>query len=218
MAKVLVLRVTISSLGPGDSEAGWDGYLSPTETLLWTGRPQYGRRIRDVVGAEKTWHIGLLAGAVAMWLTWPMIGDDAGVTATDALWVYGAVTLLFGLVSAYIVVTRAYVLGTLHYAVTDRRALVRREGRNHFLARRAFLVSSPLSPEFSCPVVEDRPYPSLTVGHLLSEGVVQPLGYGLVHPGWGPLRTLGVIPVLFEQVEDVDHVRRLLVESAAGAA
>ena len=212
------MRVSISSQIPVGNGTGWKQFLEPGETLLWTGRPAYGRRVFEFIGAEKTWQLGLLLGTVAMWLTWPMIERDGARTADDAIWGYGAATLAFGLVAIYMATARAYVLGTLHYAVTDRRAIVRREGRNHFLANREFLVSCEHSQGFRFPIVPGLPYPSLTVGYLLSRDEVQPFGYGLTHPGWHPLRARGVVPILFEQLENAGDVRDLLAATTSGAA
>ncbi|SDF17476.1 hypothetical protein SAMN04488567_3566 [Limimaricola pyoseonensis] len=155
---------------------------------------------------------------MALWLTWPLIEDDGSLTKGDAIWVYGALTLGFLIAAFYLAAARSYLLDSLHYAVTDRRAIVRREGRNHVLASRAYLVSCEHSSEFPYHIAEGRPHPSLTVGALLSEDVVQPFGYGLTHPGWGPLRDRGVIPVLFEQIADAEAVRALLLATSDASA
>ncbi|MWD26558.1 hypothetical protein E0K89_003620 [Aquicoccus sp. SCR17] len=159
----------------------------------------------------------MLVGAILMWLTWPLIDEHQSPSASDALWIYGAVTIAFALIACYLATTRAYILGNLHYAVTNERAIVRRGGRNHMFAARDYLVSCKHSDDFPYEVVEGRPYSSVTIGVLLSEEAVQPFGYGLTHPGWGPLRDRGVIPVLFEQIKDADALRAVLLEASAGA-
>lgn len=196
---------------------GWSRYLGPGEVLLWSGQPDHGRRFREFSGIERTWQLVMLVGTILMWLTWPMIDEKQSPSATDAIWVYGAVTIVFALVAFYMATTRAYILSHLHYAVTNERAIVLRTGRNHLLAMRDYLISCWHAKDFPYGIVEGRPYSSLTVGFLLSEDVVQPFGYGLTHSGWSPLRVRGVIPVLFEQVKDANALRTLLFEASDSA-
>lgn len=68
------------------------------------------------------------------------------------------------------------------------------------------------------PIAGSRPFPSLAVGHVLSQDDVQPFGQRLIHPGWPPLATRGVIPILFEQIEDAERVHDLLLNGAYATA
>lgn len=185
--------------------------------LLWSGRPERGRRLFEFCGAERKVQVCLLVGVIGMWLTWPMIGEDRSLNTGDVIWLYGAVTLGLMLLSFYLATTRADVLGNLHYAVTDRRAIVRRSSRGGFLAARPFLLSCAHAPDFPYEIVAMRPYASLTVGYLMPYDLMWRFGPGLRHPGWEPFRFHNAIPVLFEQMEDAEAVRAVLMEAMADA-
>ena len=130
-----------------------------------------------------------------------------------ALSVYGFVTLFLIWDGYSGACTRQYVLCNVLYVVTDRRAIVLRRGRNAWLAVRLYMISQQHAKTFPYEIFETRPYPTLRVGTLLHEDVLQPFGAGLVHRGWSP-RMLGRLPpVCFEQTpnarELLDRIQQL---------
>ena len=200
--------------------AGWSQILLTDERLLWSGRPHYGRRLFEPVGTERTYHICFIVGVAAMWSSVPLIERTGSLTIQDAIWVYGVVSALFLLSTYLIAVLRSGVLDSVHYAVTDQRAIVRRDALNYRLSPRTYVVSFPYEGSFPYDIVKNRPLDCLTIGYLLSEDVVQPFGFGLTHPGWPVLRNRGVCPVFFEQLDDLMHVRglieRIVMQAAQG--
>jgi len=50
--------------------------LEPDETLLWTGQPGYGRKLFQILGPERYWHLGLAGGIFALWASVPFIDPD----------------------------------------------------------------------------------------------------------------------------------------------
>ena len=155
-----------------------------------------------------------------MWLSVPLIERTDSLNIQDAIWIYGAVSALFLLSTCLIAVLRSGVLDSVHYAVTDRRAIVRRDALNFRLSPRTYVVSFPHEGNFPYDIVKNKPFNCLTIGYLLSEDVVQPFGLGLTHPGWPALRDRGVCPVFFEQLDDLMHVRglieRIVMQAAQG--
>ncbi len=199
------------------ADVDWSDILAPGERLYWTGRPVYGARTWQLVGHEPVWYAAFGAGIAIMWISVPFIPADGSFGAWEAAWVYGAVTLCFVLYAYYMISTRAYVLGSLDYAVTDRRAIVCRHGRDPLLRRRRYFVSCPLHPEWSFPIVKLWPLEAVQVGSALSGEAVQPLGWGLIHPGWPVLLGRLTVPVLFENIPDAGAVRDILVTAARNA-
>lgn len=211
------MRVTVR-FHEGDFGAdGWARFLDPGEVLRWTGRPAYGRKAAQVVGTERVVILASVLAAAAMWATLPFLSPGGSLGARDAVWVYGAVTLGLVFLNLYRATARADVMNSLFYAVTDRRALVCLEGYGPGLGLGCHLVACQPTPGFRIPVLPDRPYPSLQVGSLLSDDAVQPLGTGLTHPGWSPMRSRLSCPVLFEQVPDYDPVCELIEQAALTA-
>jgi hypothetical protein len=209
----------VDATGPssdGDPDFAWHRVLEPGERLVWTGRPAHGRRFLETVGEERIWHRGFLIGAIAIWLTLPLLD---GWRAREAVWVYGFVTLAFAFSSARIAWVRSRILRSMHYAITDRRAIVCREGRDHDLRLRTYVVSCPyhLTSLYTFPIEPAHPHPSVTMGSMLNDNLVQPLGHGLTHPGWPMLRTRGIIPILFESQPEAEAIRRLLMDMAVQA-
>ena len=149
-----------------------------------------------------------------MWATLPMVPADGNMDRADAIWIYGAITLVLVLAAFATAQGRALVLSNLFYAVTNQRALVCRAGYSGRLGLGCYLISCRPTPGYRIPVLPGRPYRSLQVGTLLSEDVVHPFGSGLTHPGWPPLRGRLTCPVLFEQVPDYDHVCELIEQGA----
>lgn len=114
------------------SEPDLENILAPGERLLWSGRPCYGRRFIQTVGAERMLHIGLLVG----------------------IWVWSAATVLLAVISCNAACQRQYVLYNSAYFVSDRRAFVCRYGRNWRLGARAYLVSCPHSQAYPYEVMQ----------------------------------------------------------------
>lgn len=192
----------------------WSKILEPGEQLLWTGRPDYGRRFFQVVGHERYWHLGHALGIVALWSVLPFLKEEK---AQDAVWFFGMVTLILLLLSVAIARFRADVLGSLYYAVTDRRAVVLRKGRNVFLRMRSYVASCPHRAAYPYAIIKGRPYDTVRVGSMLSEDVVQPYGLGVFHDGWDPLRLRGIVPISFENIQDATGVHDAILKLAKAA-
>ena len=157
--------------------------LSPEECLLWSGQPSYGRRFFQTVGDEQVIHMSLLIGVAVMWGSLYFIEPDASLSRNTAVWAFSAFTIMFVAVSFFLASVRHYVLNSLVYLVTDRRAVICRRGLNWRLSTRLYVIFCPHSETYPYSVISSRPYPSLQVGTMLSQNHVQPFGYGLSHPG-----------------------------------
>ena len=192
----------------------WYRILEPGEQLLWTGRPDYGRRFFQIVGHERYWHLGHALGIVALWGVLPFLKEDK---VQDAVWFFGMVTLILLLSSVVTARFRADILGSLFYAVTDRRAVVVRKGRNVFSRMRSYVVSCPHRATYPYAITKGRPYDTLRVGSMLSEDVVQPFGFGLYHEGWNPLKLRGISPISFENIHDATGVHEAILTLAKAA-
>ncbi|WOI58071.1 hypothetical protein [Palleronia sp. LCG004] len=149
-----------------------------------------------------------------MWLSMPFIDNNGTLERGDAIWVFGALSLAFGAISLLLASSRQYVLMNLFYAVTDRRAVVCRRGRDAFLRSRLYLVSCLHVWSFTYPIKDARPYPSLAIGSMLSEDAVQPFGLGLTHPGWPMLQSRGINPILFENIREAEIVQDIILRQS----
>lgn len=182
------------------TDADLEKILALEEYLLWTGRPAYGRGLFQPIGAERTYLVSMLVGALVMWGTIPFIESDVPFGRFQAYWVYGAVSLGFMAVAYAMASNRQYVLWNLIYFVTNKRSIICRRGRNWRFGTRLYIVSNAHSATYPYEIVPTRPNPSLKIGTLLDEQELQPFGLGLAHPGqpvtWGKLH----LPVAFEQV------------------
>ncbi|TRD18358.1 hypothetical protein [Palleronia caenipelagi] len=196
------------------NHAELDDILEAGERLLWSGVPGYGRKFLEAVGNERKFHIAALAGIVVMWSTLFFIDTEAQFDRTEAIWIYGAATLMFLGVSAFLASERHYVLYNLVYLVTDRRAIIFRRGRNWRLGVRLYVVSCPHSKTYPYSLIESRPYPSLQIGTLLSVDQVQPFGSGLSHPGHSFLRDRITSIVTFDYLPDAEAVLEMIQSNA----
>jgi len=193
----------------------WSRILESGEQLMWTGRPDYGRRFFQIVGHERYWHLGHALAIVALWSVLPFLKDEK---AQDAVWFFGMVTMILLLLSVAIARFRADILGSLFYAVTDRRAVVLRKGRNVFLRMRSYVASCPHRETYLYAIIKGRPYDTVRVGSMLSVDVVQPFGLGLFHDGWDPLRLRGIVPISFENIQDAPRVHDAILTLAKAAS
>ncbi|WP_138933715.1 hypothetical protein [Roseovarius arcticus] len=194
----------------------WTETLEEGEALLWTGRPEYGRALLQIVGHEPVWYASMITGVVAMWISLAFMPTEGRFDKTDAITIYAAVTAIFALWAAFMASQRQFVLSKLHYAITDRRAIVCRRGRDVRLRDGLYFVSCPLDPGGVYPILPGRPLSSIRVGSSLSAETVQPFGAGLAHPGWPVLWGRIIMPILFENVADAPALRvRLLAAAAA---
>jgi len=181
----------------------WQDVLKDGEELLWSGRPEYGRKFMQFVGQEKIFYGSFVVGIVAIWISFLFIEPDGRHNRTEAAWIFSALSIGFVAGFYYMAATRSYVLSNLFYAITDQRAIVCRKGKNFRLSNRRYFLSFPYLATYSFPIFSGHPLSSIQVGSLLSEEIVQPFGHGLTHPGWPVGQARGVIPVLFENIEDL---------------
>ena len=191
------------------------GILEAGERLLWSGSPEYGREFFEATGHEKTMYFALAAGALLMWSSLPLIGDDTGFGRTGAIWTYSCVTVFFALFAVGWASHRQTILSNLAYFITDRRAIVCRRARNWHLSTRVYVISCPHSETFPYSVLPTRPHASLQIGILLSEDVVQPFGHGLSHSGQPILQGRITEPDLFEQGSDAERLRQTVLSYAS---
>ena len=187
-----------------------DEILEPEEHLIWSGLPGYGRRFPEAVGDERTIHIAAFVGVIVMWSTLIFIDHEAQFGRTEAIWVYGALTLAFLAMSVSLASQRQYVLRNLVYFVTDSRAIICRRGRNWRGGERLYIVSCPHSGTYPYSLIASRPYPSVQIGTLLSEDQVQPFGLGLSHPGHSILRDRNTSIVTFDYIPDAQAVLEVI--------
>jgi hypothetical protein len=192
------------------NHAGLDQILEGDECLLWSGSPGYGLRFLEAVGDERKSHIAVLVGVVVMWSTLIFIDPEAQFGRAEAIWVYGAVTLIFLCVSIILASQRQYVLNNLVYLVTDSRAIICRRGANWQLGMRLYVISCPHSPAYPYSLLATRPFPSLRIGTLLSVDQVQPFGLGLSHPGHSILRDRITSIVTFDYIPDAEAVLEMI--------
>ncbi|MDO6591057.1 MULTISPECIES: hypothetical protein [Rhodobacterales] len=188
-----------------------DEVLMKNEHLLWSGHPDYGRRFFQAVGAERKIHLGFLAMAVAVWASFPFV-DESALGGGAAVWVFGALTVGLVAGSFFLASQRQYVLSSFVYLVTDKRAIVCRRGRNWRFATRLYVISCPYSNTYPYVIIPDRPFPSLQIGTLLSENVVQPFGVGLPQPGHPALLSQITAPVRFDYVQNASELLDIIFE------
>lgn len=184
--------------------------LTPDERLLWTGKPAFGLGLFQPIGAERTYLISMLVGALVMWSTLPFLDSTRSLGRLEAYWIYGATTLAFVAVAYGIACNRQYLLSNVFYLLTTKRAIVCRRGRNWRFGVRLYVVSNPHSATYPYEILPTRPNPSLRIGTLLDKQEVQPFGLGLSHPGqpvtWGKL----TVPVAFEQVPNAGELLKMI--------
>jgi hypothetical protein len=184
--------------------------LDADEHVIWTGRPEYGRRFFQPIGAERVWLISMILGALVMWSTLPFISGEASFGRYEAIWVYMAVSVAFTLASIWFAYRRQTVLCTVLYYLTNKRSILCRRGRNWHAGTRLYVVSNAHSAIYPYEVFSTRPYPSLKIGALMDKQELNPFGFGLSHPGqpvhWGAL----TVPVAFEQVPNAAELLAMM--------
>ena len=193
----------------------WTLALDEGESLLWTGRPEYGRALLQMVGHEPVWYASIATGIVAMWIGLGVVPTEGPFGKSEAITLYAAVTAMFALGAAFMASQRQFVLSKLHYAITDRRAIICRRGRDVRLRDGLYFVFCPLDPGWPYPIFPGRPLSSIRVGSSLSEETAQPFGAGLAHPGWPVLWGRINMPILFENITDAPALRERLLAAAA---
>lgn len=188
--------------------------LNPGERLLWTGTPEYGRKLLQAVGYERTFHICVFVGVLFIWLTIPFIDDTGSRTRATAFWTFGGVTIVFLVLSFSLAEHRQFVLRNLAYFVTDKRVIICRRGRNWHFSDGTYVVSVPHAETYPYAVHLTRPFPSLLVGTLFSVDQVQPFGSGLAHAGHSPLRNRTASPITLDYISDAETVLDLIRDHA----
>lgn len=192
------------------SEPDLENILAPGERLLWSGCACYGRRFIQTVGAKQMLHIGLLVVGVVLWGAVPFIAGHNEFGLGVGIWVCSAATVLLALISYNAACQRQYVLYNSAYFVSDKRAFVCRYGRNWRLGARAYIVSCPHSQAYPYEVISSRPHPSLQIGTMFSENLVQSSGIGLGHSGQAFLWGRMIVPVVFEYVPNAQELLELI--------
>ncbi len=162
------------------------------------------------MGAEKLYLVAMIAGAIVLWALVPWTISSASFRPLSIGFAFAGLTLAFLLSAYWIAIVRQHVLSRLFYAVTNKRAIVCRRGRNWRFADRIYIVANPHYDSYPYALLPTRPYPSLQIGTLIDQNELQPFGAGLSHPGqppsWGHL----TVPVTFEQIADADAVLKLI--------
>ncbi|MGF1503333.1 MAG: hypothetical protein ACFBSD_16125 [Paracoccaceae bacterium] len=124
--------------GPPDpaTVAAWAPYLAPGETLLWTGRPGGGVRLRyEDIFAIPT---GLAVTGGMLFAGWPLLRGDGGLLGGTVAWGFLAIGLWL---SGGRLLWDAYRRARTVYALSDARAIV----ASRALGRR--LQSYPIGPD-----------------------------------------------------------------------
>lgn len=190
----------------------FDTILEPGETVLWTGRPEYGLRVLELLGHERMLLAASLIGICVFAITYAFLPDPSGF----APWVMPAVFGFFSVVLLYSrfldASIRQDVISSFMYVVTDRRAIVLRYAKNFRLKDRLYVVSTRHSAQFQTYIFQTKPHPSLRIGTLLSKDSVQPFGFGLTHPGQTPFWARVTKSVYFEQVSNAEALQAMIVE------
>jgi len=171
--------------------------------LLWSGRPDHGRKLHQAIGDERVLHGSIAVGIAVIWAVPYLLPEGGTVGPTAAIWICAVSTLLLILFALAVAVGRTDHLGRAHYAVTDCRAIVCHDVKTLALTRRARLTCCALSHTFTYPISDTRPHASVRVG---SEFARHPTLYA------------GVEPILFEQVAGAEHVRRILFAASEASA
>ncbi|WP_299418935.1 hypothetical protein [uncultured Shimia sp.] len=184
--------------------------LADDEKVLWSGAPDFGKKLYEMAQTERVLGIGFAIGSVAMLSSLPFVSTKMGGW-TIAAWVYGAVIVVFFFALFAMAFDRQFVLSNQAYFVTDRRSIVLRLGRNWRLASRIYVVSCPHAKAFTYAVRRNHPYGCLRVGTLLDKDLVQPFGFGLAQPGQPFLHGRTLVPVEFENIREADYVRSLIL-------
>jgi len=197
------------------TDSDLDKILDSDEHVLWTGQPEYGRRLFQPLGAERIYLISMLVGVVVMWGSLPFIDPKAGLGRGSAVGGFAVCTAAFVMLAFYMAQSRQFVLCNFVYFVTNRRSILCRVGRNWRLAQRLYVISNAHSVTYPYEIIPTRPYPSLRIGTLFDEQQVQPMGFGLSHPGQPILLGAVTVPVMFEQVENAHDLHALIVANAS---
>ena len=183
----------------------WDGVFLDGEKVLWTGRPEYGREFWEFEREERILFRSVLVGIAVIWISAIFFAPsqvDPGVVFGIVF--FATAVLVFQLY--YGTSSRVYVMNNLFYAVTDRKAVIVRRGGDWKLASRRYVISYPFQRNYAFLVHPGGKYGSVQVGSHLGTDTVQPLGFGLAHPGWSVGRAIGVTPALFESVSNADEL------------
>ncbi len=158
----------------------------------------------------------MLAGTIVMWVAWAFIASKGHRIDTlySAIF-FGVVTIGFVAYASLQADFRKFKLNNFLYFLTDRRAIILFRGRNWRLATRLYCVAFDHAPFYPYEVVASKPYPSLRVGTLLSENVVQPFGFGLHQPGHSPLAHKMTSPAFFDYISNADDLLDIIQDLAA---
>lgn len=197
------------------ADADFTGLMKPGERPIWTGRPQYGLRLLQPVGAERINLLGMTVGVITIWAFYPTIVSQEVSGASVVAAIFGLFTLVFMLAVCIAASIRQHVLSTLFYVVTNQRSIVCRRGRNWHFGDRLYVLSCPHSVTYPYEITPTRPFPSMRVGTLLDPNELQPFGFGLKHPGqpmdWTFRHT---VPVAFEQIPDAQELLDVIQANA----
>lgn len=81
------MKVSVTSSPLAADDYGWTDVLHPDEHPLRSGRPAYGRRFFQPVGAERVWLLSFLTACAAMWLSLPFADNGPSLASSDLFWV-----------------------------------------------------------------------------------------------------------------------------------
>lgn len=192
--------------------------LELEERVLWSGAPDYGRKLFELRQNEKIVVICIAVGAVAMLLTLPFVPQGHG-NSMRAAWAFLIVIAMLVCFLVTNALDRKMLLSNLAYFVTDRRAIVVRAQKGLFRDGDVYVVSCRHSVEFPYSIRKNHPYASLRVGTLFDKERNRKALPDHVFDERARLRPLALSTwttthVEFENVREADYLRALIRSAA----
>ncbi len=192
--------------------------LELEERVLWSGAPDYGRKLFELRQNEKIVAICIAVGAVALLLTLPFVPQEQG-NSIRAAWIFLIVIAMLVCFLVANALDRKMLFSNLAYFVTDRRAIVVRAVKGLFHKGDVYVVSCRHSVEFPYSIRKNHPYASLRVGTLFDKDEkrnalpdhafdTRARLCGLAPSTWT------TTPVEFENVREADYLRALILSAA----
>lgn len=195
-----------------------EGLLELDERVLWSGAPDYGRKLFELRQNEKIVAICIAVGAVAMLLALPFVPQGGG-NLTRAAWVF--LTVIAMLVCLWVAnaLDRKLLLSNLAYFVTDRMAIIVRAQKGLFRYGDVYVVSCSHSVEFPYSIRKNHPYASLRLGTLFDKDRKRNALPDQRFDERARLRSLApstwtTTPVEFENVREADYLHALIRSAA----